>query len=157
VQDGLTITIDSFYFLWMQLINDEDGGMHKRYASPALRDRGGPMPHSRTSHTSSGSNVIPGYGTSTIVAMDKSASAISSEPSLSSSSLLSQSKLNKTTERSLESVLSSSKQKVSAIESLLKGASDRNFSVVRSSSLDLGIFFQNHQLLAILVTRCIAC
>lgn len=150
-------TTNSGSFLYeMQLINDEDGGMHKRYASPALRDRGGPTPLSRTSHTSSGPNVIPGYGTSAIVAMDKSASAISSDPSLSSTSLLSQSKLNKTTERSLESVLSSSKQKVSAIESLLKGASDRNFSVVRSSSLDLGILFQNYQLLAIYqsVTRC---
>ncbi|KAJ4747074.1 CLIP-associating protein [Rhynchospora pubera] len=121
-----------------RLINDEDGGMHKRYASPALRDRGGSMPLSRTSNTPSGP-ILPGYGTSAIVAMDKTASTISSEPSLSSTSLLSQSKSNKTTERSLESVLSSSKQKVSAIESLLKGAADRNFSVVRSSSLDLGV------------------
>ncbi|KAJ3706355.1 hypothetical protein LUZ61_010060 [Rhynchospora tenuis] len=121
-----------------RLINDEDGGMHKRYASPALRERGVSMPLSRTSHTPSGP-ILPGYGTSAIVAMDKTASTISSEPSLSSTSLLAQSKSNKTTERSLESVLSSSKQKVSAIESLLKGASDRNFSVVRSSSLDLGV------------------
>lgn len=129
-----------FFFIYeMQLLNEEDGGMHKRYASPALRDRGGSIPLSRTSHTSSGPNVIPGYGTSAIVAMDKSASTISSEPSLSSTSLLSQVKPNKTAERSLESVLSSSKQKVSAIESLLKGVSDRNFSVARSSSLDLGI------------------
>lgn len=128
-----------FFLYELQLLNEEDGGMHKRYASPALRDRGGSIPLSRTSHASSGPNVNPGYGTSAIVAMDKSASTISSEPSLSSTSLLSQVKPNKTSERSLESVLSSSKQKVSAIESLLKGVSDRNFSVARSSSLDLGI------------------
>jgi CLIP-associating protein 1/2 len=39
-------------------------------------------------------------------------------------------------------VLNSSKEKVSAIESLLKGASisGQNFSAARSSSLDLGMF-----------------
>lgn len=74
--------------------------------------------------------------------MDRS-SNLSSGGSLSSGLLLSQSKdLNKGSERSLESVLQSSKQKVSAIESMLRGlhVSDRqNPAALRSSSLDLGI------------------
>uniref|UniRef100_A0A804RGB5 TOG domain-containing protein n=1 Tax=Zea mays TaxID=4577 RepID=A0A804RGB5_MAIZE len=47
----------------------------------------------------------------------------------------------RSSERSLESVLSSSKEKVSAIESLLKGVSmsGQNFSAARSTSLDLGV------------------
>ncbi|KAL6652423.1 hypothetical protein ACP70R_011348 [Stipagrostis hirtigluma subsp. patula] len=123
-----------------RIINDEDGGVHKRYASPSLRDR--VAQPSRASSHASGTN-IPGYGTSAIVAMDKSA-AISSDSSISSNSLrLSQSKtIGRSSERSLESVLNSSKEKVSAIESLLKGAgiSDRqNFSSARSTSLDLGV------------------
>uniref|UniRef100_A0A453CDQ0 TOG domain-containing protein n=1 Tax=Aegilops tauschii subsp. strangulata TaxID=200361 RepID=A0A453CDQ0_AEGTS len=120
-------------------INDEDG-VHKRYASPSLREK--VMQPSRTSSHASGTHM-PGYGTSAIVAMDKSA-AISSDSSLPSNHLrLSQSKTtSRVSDRSLESVLSSSKEKVSAIESLLKGVSisDRqNFSVARSTSLDLGV------------------
>lgn len=123
----------------LQTINDEDG-VHKRYASPSLREK--VLQPSRTSSHASGTHM-PGYGTSAIVAMDKSA-AISSDSSLPSNHLrLSQSKTtSRVSDRSLESVLSSSKEKVSAIESLLKGVSisDRqNFSVARSTSLDLGI------------------
>ncbi|KAL6903536.1 hypothetical protein ACP4OV_004349 [Aristida adscensionis] len=122
-----------------RIINDEDGGVHKRYASPSLRER--VAPPSRAPSHASGTN-IPGYGTSAIVAMDKSA-AISSDSSLPSNNLrLSQSKtIGRSSERSLESVLNSSKEKVSAIESLLKGVSmsDRNFSSARSTSLDLGV------------------
>ena len=67
--------------------------------------------------------------------MDRS-SSLSSGTSLSSGLLLSQAKsMGKGTERSLESVLHSSKQKVSAIESMLRGLDSGR---VRSSSLDLG-------------------
>ncbi|ONM16043.1 CLIP-associated protein [Zea mays] len=122
-----------------RIINDEDGGVHKRYASPSLRDR--VVQPSRASSHSSGT-YVPGYGTSAIVAMDKSA-AISSDSSFPSTNLrLSQSKtIGRSSERSLESVLSSSKEKVSAIESLLKGVSmsGQNFSAARSTSLDLGV------------------
>jgi CLIP-associating protein 1/2 len=122
----------------MQIINEEDG-VHKRYASPSLRDK--VAQPSRASSHSSGTR-IPGYGTSAIVAMDKSA-AISSDSSFSSNNLhLSQSKtIGRGSERT-ESVLNSSKEKVSAIESLLKGVSvsvRQNFSAERSTSLDLGI------------------
>uniref|UniRef100_A0A0D9VIC6 TOG domain-containing protein n=1 Tax=Leersia perrieri TaxID=77586 RepID=A0A0D9VIC6_9ORYZ len=120
-------------------INDEDGGLHKRYPSPSLREKGVQL--SRVSSQASGTHLA-GYSTSAIVAMDKSA-AVSSESSLSSRSLLSQSKtIGRSAERSIESVLSSSKQKVSAIESLLKGVSmsgRQNFSAMRSTSLDLGV------------------
>ncbi|CAN6228765.1 unnamed protein product [Urochloa humidicola] len=121
-----------------RIINDEDGGVHKRYASPSLRDRVAQparAPHSSGTH-------VPGYGTSAIVAMDKSA-AISSDSSFSSNNLrLSQSKtIGRSSERSLESVLNSSREKVSAIESLMKGVSisGQNFSAARSTSLDLGV------------------
>ena len=89
----------------------------------------------------SASSNLPGYGTSAIVAMDRS-STLSSGTSISSGVLLSQAKsLGKGTERSLESVLHASKQKVTAIESMLRGLdlSDKhNSSSLRSSSLDLG-------------------
>lgn len=118
-----------------QLINEEEGGLHRRHASPSVRDRGAPAGFS---HPSAPSN-LPGYGTSAIVAMDRS-STMSSGMSLSSGLHAPTKSLGKGTERSLESVLHSSKQKVSAIESMLRGLelSDKHHSNIRSSSLDLG-------------------
>ncbi|KAL2510989.1 CLIP-associated protein [Abeliophyllum distichum] len=108
--------------------------MHRRHASPSLRERNSHT--SFASQTSAPSN-IPGYGTSAIVAMDRSAS-LPSGTSLSSGLLLSQAKsVGKPTERSLESVLHASKQKVTAIESMLRGLDISEKS--RSSSLDLGV------------------
>ncbi|XP_057252134.1 CLIP-associated protein-like [Beta vulgaris subsp. vulgaris] len=72
--------------------------------------------------------------------MDKTAT-LPSRASVSSGMLLSKS-LDKGSDRSLESVLNSSKEKVSAIESLLRGldlSSKHNSSTARSSSLDLGV------------------
>ncbi|KAH7691640.1 CLIP-associating protein 1/2 [Dioscorea alata] len=130
----------SFDPVIQRVINDEDGGVHKRYASPSLRDRGVQLPRAQ-SHGATPS--LPGYGTSAIVAMDKSTSTFSGSSISASNLLLSQNKpLGKGSERSLESVLNASKQKVSAIESLLRGVnlSDKqNSTVVRSSSLDLGV------------------
>ncbi|KAB2602058.1 CLIP-associated protein [Pyrus ussuriensis x Pyrus communis] len=117
-----------------RLINEEDGGIHRRHGSPSVRDRG----VSHTPQPSAASN-LPGYGTSAIVAMDRS-SSLSSGNSISSGLLLSQAKsLGKGTERSLESVLHASKQKVSAIESMLRGLdlSEKHNSTLQSSSLDL--------------------
>ncbi|XP_057480107.1 CLIP-associated protein-like [Actinidia eriantha] len=129
----------SFDPVIQRVINDEDGGMHRRHASPSLRERSSQM--SFTPQAPAPSN-IPGYGTSAIVAMDRS-SSLSSGTSLSSGLLLSQAKpVGKGTERSLESVLHASKQKVTAIESMLRGldASEKhNPSTLRSSSLDLGV------------------
>ncbi|KAL8137117.1 hypothetical protein V2J09_003118 [Rumex salicifolius] len=119
----------SFDPVIQRIVNEEDGGIHKRHASPSIRER-------NLTHTSQKSAPLnlPGYGTSAIVAMDKTASLSSRAPSLSSGMLTSQSKpLSKGTDRSLESVLHSSKQKVTAIESLLKSSN------LRSSSLDLGV------------------
>ncbi|MBA0853509.1 hypothetical protein Goshw_018513 [Gossypium schwendimanii] len=117
-----------------RIINEEDGGMHRRHASPSLRDRNVQM--SFTTQTSSTSN-IPGYGTSAIVAMDRT-SSLSSGTSFSSGMNLSQSKpLGKGAERTLESVLHASKQKVSAIESMLRGLDISEKQ--RSTSLDLGV------------------
>lgn len=120
----------------MQLINEEDGGIHRRHASPSIRDRSAPALSSQASAPSN----LPGYGTSAIVAMDRS-SSLSSGASVSSGSFISQAKsAGRGTERSLESVLHASKQKVTAIESMLRGLdlSDRHSSALRSSSLDLG-------------------
>lgn len=114
--------------------------MHKRYASPSLLERGFQL--SRSSSHAATSN-LPGYHTSALVAMDKSSSVASGESLSSGSHAFSQLKPpEQFSERSLESVLNSSKQKVSAIESLLKGVSLsgklRNSSS-HSTSLDLGI------------------
>lgn len=129
----------SFDPVIQRLINEEDGGIHRRHASPSIRDRGALT--SLPSQASASSNP-PGYGTSAIVAMDRS-SSLSSGTSVSSGVLLSQAKsLGKGTERSLESVLHASKQKVTAIESMLRGLnmSDKhNGSSLRSSSLDLEV------------------
>ncbi|KAK4272965.1 hypothetical protein QN277_021450 [Acacia crassicarpa] len=128
----------SFDPVIQRLINEEDRGVQKRHASPSIRDRGALV--SLTSQASAPSN-LPGYGTSAIVAMDRS-SNLSSGTSVSSGLLLSQAKsLGKGAERSLESVLHSSKQKVTAIESMLRGLdlSNKHNSAFQSSSLDLGV------------------
>ncbi|GFY99513.1 CLIP-associated protein [Actinidia rufa] len=122
-----------------EIINEEDGGMHRRHASPAVRERGSHI--SLTSQASIPSN-LSGYGTSAIVAMDRS-SSLPSGTSVSSGLSLSQAKpVGQGTERSLESVLRASKQKVTAIESMLRGLNafeKHNSSTLRSSNLDLGV------------------
>ncbi|XXG42694.1 hypothetical protein AAC387_Pa01g2909 [Persea americana] len=129
----------SFDPVIQRVINEEDGGVHRRYASPSLRERGVQLPRTQ-SHTPASN--LPGYSTSAIVAMDRSTS-IASGTSLSSGSLLSQTKtVGKGAERSLESVLHSSKEKVSAIESMLRGldmSEKLHSSATRSTSLDLGV------------------
>lgn len=125
----------SFDPVIQRIINEEDGGLHRRHASPSVRERNVPI-----TPQSSAPLHLPGYGTSAIVAMDKTAT-LPSRASVSSGLLLSKS-LDKGSDRSLESVLNSSKEKVSAIESLLRGldlSSKHNSSTVRSSSLDLGV------------------
>ncbi|KAK1355906.1 CLIP-associated protein-like [Heracleum sosnowskyi] len=116
-----------------RLINDEDGGMHRRHASPALRERSSQM---STNSQTTVSSTLPGYGTSAIVAMDRKAS-VTSGPSFSSGLYSSQASVGKSTERSLESVLNASKQKVTAIESMLRGLDISEKG--RSVSLDLGV------------------
>ncbi|KAK8479701.1 hypothetical protein V6N13_131792 [Hibiscus sabdariffa] len=123
----------SFDPVIQRIINEEDGGMHRRHASPSLRERNAQSSFTQTSSTSK----IPGYGTSAIVAMDRT-SSLSSGMSFSSGMNLSQSKpLGKAADRTLESVLHSSKQKVSAIENMLRGLDISEKQ--RSTSLDLGI------------------
>ncbi|XP_021907185.1 CLIP-associated protein [Carica papaya] len=128
----------SFDTVIQRIINEEDGSMHRRHASPSLRDRSSQLSFNQTSASSN----LPGYGTSAIVAMDRS-SSLPSGTSLSSGLLLSQAKsLSKSSERSLESVLHASKQKVTAIESMLRGldiSEKQNPSALRSTSLDLGV------------------
>ncbi|KAF9611080.1 hypothetical protein IFM89_026964 [Coptis chinensis] len=116
-------------------MDEERGGVHRRYASPSLRDRGGQSLHTPSQTPTCN---VPGYGTSAIVAMDRSATLPSGTP-LSSGLVLSQAKsLGKGTERSLESVLHASKQKVRSIESKLRGL-DISDKPLRSTSLDLGM------------------
>ncbi|CAM8960224.1 unnamed protein product [Rhodiola kirilowii] len=121
----------------IQRIVNEEGGINKRHASPSLREKSSQI--SLTSQ-STGHSTMPGYGTSAIVAMDKSTSLLSG-PSVSSGLLLSQTKSSKGSERSLESVLHASKQKVTAIESMLRGLdlSGKYNPSNLSSSLDLGV------------------
>ncbi|KAF8748083.1 hypothetical protein HU200_013062 [Digitaria exilis] len=118
-------------FTSCKIINDEDGGKHKRYPSLSLHER--EVQLSRASSHAGSTHF--GVGTSAIIAMDKGG-AISSESLSSSSLLLSQSKtIGRGAERSTESMLSSSKQKVSAIESLLKGELIRHPLVILLSHL----------------------
>ncbi|XP_078427721.1 CLIP-associated protein [Wolffia australiana] len=123
----------------IQRMINEDGGIQKRYISPSVRERVAPLARASTISIPSG---LPGYGTSAIVAMDRSVS-ISSGSNLSygGNMHLAQSKPIGKPERSLENVLHSSKQKVSAIESLLRGVSlsDSHSLSTRSGSLDLGV------------------
>lgn len=113
--------------------------MHRRHASPSVRERSAQITYTPQTIAPI---TVPGYGTSAIVAMDRNTS-LSSGTSISSGLHFSQAKsVNKGTERSLESVLHSSKQKVTAIESMLRGlniSEKYNHSTLRSSSLDLGI------------------
>lgn len=111
--------------------------MHKSYPPPSVHEKGTQAAQFPRSFSQS-TGGMPGYGTSAIVAMDRSAT-ISSGSSPSVGSLVPQ-RNPSGSERSLESVLHSSKQKVTAIERLLKGAnlSERNSSLKRSTSLDLG-------------------
>jgi CLIP-associating protein 1/2 len=123
----------SFDPVIQRIINEEDGGIHKRHASPSIRDRSNPSQINANSTPS-------GYATSAIVAMDRTTSLPSAAPaaSLSAGLYLPQVKpITKNAERSLESVLHASKQKVTAIESMLRGL-DIN-GRARSSSLDLGV------------------
>lgn len=139
LDNQIAISENSDMVMLLQVINDEDGGIHRRHASPSVRDRSSQMSFTPQAHAPSN---LAGYGTSAIVAMDRN-SSLTAGTSLSSGLLLSQAKpVGKGTERSLESVLHASQQKVTAIESLLRGlhASDKyNSSTLRSSSLDLGI------------------
>ncbi|XP_051120356.1 CLIP-associated protein-like isoform X2 [Andrographis paniculata] len=124
----------SFDPVVQRVINDEDGGINRRHASPSIRERSSYMP--MTSQASTHSD-IHSYGTSAIVAMDRTAS-LPTRSSVTSGLLLSQAKsAGKGTDRSLESVLHSSKQKVTAIESMLRGLNISEKG--RSSSLDLGV------------------
>ncbi|XP_011080151.1 CLIP-associated protein isoform X2 [Sesamum indicum] len=125
----------SFDPVVQRVINDEyGGGMHRRNASPSIHERSSNMSFDPQTSVSSS---IPGYGNSDIVPMDRSAS-LPSGTSLASRLVPSQAKsVGKGTERSLENVLHSSKQKVPAIKSTLKRLDiTQKF---RSSSLDLGV------------------
>ncbi|XP_031483143.1 CLIP-associated protein isoform X1 [Nymphaea colorata] len=130
----------SFDPVVQRIINEEDGGIHRRYASPTLRERGVQQMHGLTQR--SAQSNVPGFGTSSIVAMDRSTNLPSGASLLSGSQLLSQAKAaGRGTERSLESVLQASKQQVTAIESMLKGLdfSEKCNLAKRSTSLDLGV------------------
>ncbi|KAH9287653.1 hypothetical protein KI387_031770, partial [Taxus chinensis] len=130
----------SFDHTVQRLINEEEGGIHKRYSSPSIRDRAvqplrNPV-QANTNAQPSTTSVVPGYGTSAIVAMDRSAS-LSSGPSLPihGNLLMSQRKNSgQAPERSLESVLQASKQQVSAIESMLRGLDSSDKGSVSTST-----------------------
>ncbi|KAE8730604.1 CLIP-associated protein [Hibiscus syriacus] len=124
----------SFDHVIQRIINEEDGGMHRRHASPSVRDRNVKMPI--TSQYSASSH-LPGYQTSAIVAMDRTSTLSSGTPLTSGLNLSQPKPLGKGTDRTLESVLHASKQKVSAIESMLRGLDISEKK--RSTSWDLGV------------------
>ncbi|XP_002985873.2 CLIP-associated protein [Selaginella moellendorffii] len=91
-----------------RLINDEERGFHKRYSSPASRTRGNPLRASLTV-VSKSTPVTP--QTVPIIAMDRRASFSSGGAHSRTSEQ----------ERSLESILQASQQRVNAIETMLRG------------------------------------
>lgn len=120
----------------MQIIDEEDGGFHRRYSSTLICDRTFKIPFTHTAPQT----TSPGYDSSSIIALDRSTS-LPSGISLSSGLLKSQAKsLGKEASGTLERVLHGSKKKVSAIETMLRGleVSDKE-NTYCSSSLDLGI------------------
>ncbi|KAH7302208.1 hypothetical protein KP509_23G060800 [Ceratopteris richardii] len=94
-----------------RLINEEEGGLHKRYASPSFRDRSAhQMKHSSTvagTQSASAGSQLVSFGATPIVAMDRTGNLVTNSKASS--------------ERSLESVLQASQQQVNAIETMLKG------------------------------------
>eukprot|EP00252_Welwitschia_mirabilis_P026200 TRINITY_DN8484_c0_g1_i2.p1 TRINITY_DN8484_c0_g1~~TRINITY_DN8484_c0_g1_i2.p1 ORF type:complete len:1346 (-),score=306.49 TRINITY_DN8484_c0_g1_i2:769-4806(-) len=109
-----------------RLINEEEGGIHRRYASPSIRERvTQSLRNTVPSHrTQSSSSVSSGFGTSAVVAMDRSASLMSG-PLLGgkgNSLAVQRRSAEVAPERSLESVLQASKQQVFAIENMLRGS-----------------------------------
>ena len=94
------------------LLNEEDGGIHKRYTSPSLRDRGVQQQHHSTSATagaqsaSAGSQLVS-LRSAPIVPMEKTGRILTTQKEPSG--------------RVLESVLQASQQQVNAIETILEG------------------------------------
>ena len=116
----------------MQLINEEEGGIHKRYASPLLRDRTTQQQkHSSavagvTQSASAGSQLVT-VGPTPIVPMERTSSILPAQRAPA--------------DRSLESVLQASQQQVNAIETMLKGmdVSEKNdLSSGRTNGKDQG-------------------
>ncbi|KAE8703987.1 CLIP-associated protein [Hibiscus syriacus] len=124
----------SFDHVIQRIINEEDGGMHRRHTSPSIRDRNVKM--SITSQSSASSH-LPGYQTSAIVSMDRTSTLSSGTPLASGLNLPQPKPLGNGTDRTLESVLHASKLKVNAIESMLRGLDISEKQ--RSTSLDLGV------------------
>ncbi|MCO5575783.1 hypothetical protein L7F22_029588 [Adiantum nelumboides] len=113
-----------------RLINEEEGGLHKRYASPSLRDRNAhQIKHSGTgSQSASAGSQLVSFGTTPIVAMDRTGSLLPNNKPPS--------------ERSLESVLQASQQQVNAIETMLKGMDvleKGDLASIRSNGKEQGV------------------
>lgn len=120
----------SFDPVIQRLINEEEGGLHKRYASPSLRDRSAhQMKHSSTgTQSASAGSQLVSFGTTPIVAMDRTGSSLTNNKAPS--------------ERSLESVLQASQQQVNAIETMLKGMDileKSDLSSLRSNGKEHGL------------------
>ncbi|KAL3687778.1 hypothetical protein R1sor_014087 [Riccia sorocarpa] len=114
-----------------RLLNEEEGGFQKRYASPSVRDRGShghqnPLRHSSTvpiapivhqSITPSGSG---GYSNSSVTSADRNGNAFAGLGALHLTNSYQRKSAELATERTLE-VLQASQEQVNAIESMLRG------------------------------------
>ncbi|KAJ7559060.1 hypothetical protein O6H91_04G068100 [Diphasiastrum complanatum] len=132
----------SFDPVIQRLILEEDGGFHKRYASPSFTDKGTQQARNAPSHSS---NVVPqpsAFG-GTPIAYSTPAST-DFERSSNSASLGSNNIMNISTnqknliehasERTLESLLQSSQQRVNAIETMLRGIDLTEHGMVSAAS-----------------------
>ncbi|KAL2629963.1 hypothetical protein R1flu_014649 [Riccia fluitans] len=115
-----------------RLLNEEEGGFQKRYASPSVRDRGSyghqnPLRQSSTVpipaivHHTTNSSGSGQYSNSSAMAADRNASVFAGLGALHLSSSYQRKSADLGADRTLE-VLQASQEQVNAIESMLRGA-----------------------------------
>ncbi|KAJ7565995.1 hypothetical protein O6H91_02G084300 [Diphasiastrum complanatum] len=132
----------SFDPVIQRLILEEDGGFHKRYASPSVRDKGAQQARNATSHSI---NVVPqstapsgtpiSFSTPASTDVDRNSNHVGLGPARIRNSSLDQKNLNEhAPERTLESILQSSQQQVNAIESMLRGLDLAEHGMVSATS-----------------------
>ncbi|KAJ7546013.1 hypothetical protein O6H91_08G020200 [Diphasiastrum complanatum] len=128
----------SFDPVIQRLINDEDRGFHKRYASPFARDRvangsrQSPLNATKDSkHIGASSFIVP-----PIVAMDRRASLSSGLEAAKAAAAVQENETpDPVRDRYLEGLLQSSQQRANAIENILRGVDSLNKGALPRTSL----------------------
>ncbi|CAM6093819.1 unnamed protein product [Calypogeia fissa] len=110
-----------------RLLNEEDGGFQKRYASPLVRERGSHVQHQQLGQSAnfpvaSGSHVAVNHPAMSFASTTGSAGRTLSEfGSYAMNNSQQKKSVELRVERSLDSLLQASQQQVNAIENMLRG------------------------------------